>query len=70
MWSLRQRSDGSFYLTFDRTRRFTYSLLGLWEYLGPQDNQLTAHCVRVNEKAGYLCCNDDQGAVRVLVLES
>jgi hypothetical protein len=69
MWSLRQRDDGSFYLTYDRYRRFTNSMRGRWEYVGPQDSAYTAMCVRVNKDAGYTCCNDDEGGVRVLVLE-
>jgi hypothetical protein len=68
MWSARQKSDGEVYLTYDRYR-FTRDLRGLWEYLGPKDNTYTAYAVRVNQNAGYLCCADDEGNVRVLVLE-
>ena len=69
MWSLRQKPNGSFYLTYDRFRRHSWNLRGLWEYVGPQENSHTAHSVRMNRAAGYLCCNDDEGGVRVLVLE-
>ena len=70
MWSLRTKPDGTFYLTFDRKRDYTnYHRMGLWERIGPQGGSITAHCVRVNEKAGYLCVNDDEGDVRVLVLK-
>lgn len=70
MWSLRQKENGEFYLTFDKFRRFTYNLRGLWEFVGPQDVAYTAKAVRVNRNAGLLCCNDDEGGVRVLVLEN
>lgn len=69
MWSLRRKQDGSFYLTYDRFRRFSNNFRGIWEYVGPQDNTYTHHCVRVNENAGHLTANDDEGGVRVLVLE-
>jgi hypothetical protein len=69
MWSLRQRKDGSFFLTYDRERRFTHNLRGTWEFVGPQGNTYTAKCVRTNSQRGLLCCNDDEGNVRVLVLE-
>ena len=67
MWSLRQKDNGEFYLTYDRNR-YPNGLRGLWEYLGPQSNAYTPYAVRVNENAGYLCANDDEGNVRVLVL--
>jgi hypothetical protein len=69
MWSLRQRQDGTFYLTFDRERRTTNKLRGLWEYVGKQGLQYTAHAVRANQEAGYYCVNDDEDGVRVLILE-
>lgn len=69
MWSLKQKQDGEIYLTYDRTRRFMHSYRGIWEFVGPQENAMTAHCVRVNEDAGLICANDDEGNVRVLVLE-
>lgn len=69
MWTVKQKQDGSFYLTYDKFRRFNPNHRGLWEWVGPQDSAQTAYCVRVNEKAGYICCNDDEGNVRVLVLE-
>lgn len=70
MWSLRQKEDGEFFLTFDRSRRFTNNLRGLWEYVGPQDVSYTTHAVKQNERNGLLCCKDDEGAVRVLILEN
>lgn len=69
MWSLRQKQSGEFYLTFDRTRRFSNSLRGIWEYVGKQDVAYTAYATKVNEAAGLLCAKDDEGGVRVLVLE-
>ncbi len=69
MWSLRERKDGTLYLTYDRYRRFTNSLRGIWELVGKQGSTYTDHCVRVNQQAGYFCANDDEGNVRVLVLE-
>ena len=69
MWSLRQKEDGSFFLTFDRYRRYSYNLRGTWEWIGPQGNEYTAYAKRVNENLGYLCANDDEGSVRILVLE-
>jgi len=68
MFRLRQKSDGTIYLTYDRFYRYTYNMPGIWELVGPKDNLLTHHCVRMNEKAGYLCCDDDEGQTRVLVL--
>lgn len=68
MWSLRQKDDGEIYLTYDRSRRFNSQVKGLWEPIGPQGNSYTEHCIRVNTQAGYLCANDDEGNVRVLVL--
>ena len=68
MWSLRVRQDGSMFLTYDKYRRFTFNLRGLWEYVGQQDSLATAKAIAANQKAGYLCCNDDEGGVRALVL--
>jgi hypothetical protein len=69
MWSLRQKPDGSFFLVFDKERRPNHSLRGLWEFVGKQDSIYTARCVRINTEAGLLCANDNEGNVRVLVLE-
>ncbi len=68
MWSLRERNDGTFYLTYDGFRRFNNNLRGLWEVIGRQNHLNTAHLVRENQRRGYLCCNDDEGNVRALVL--
>ena len=69
MWSLRQKQDRSFYLVYDRERRFTHNLRGVWEWVGAQGSEYTAYAVRANRRAGYLCANDNEGGVRVLVLE-
>ena len=74
MWSLRRKQDGSFYLTFDRERRFTFNLPGRWEWIGSQGAtpEGIAHvnrAVKLNRRAGYLVCPDDEGGVRALVLE-
>ena len=69
MWSLRLKDSGEFYLTYDRERRFTRDLRGRWEFLGEQSNAYIPHVIRTNENNGYLCCNDDEGGVRILVLE-
>lgn len=69
MWSLRQKQNGEFFLTYDRSRRYTNNLRGSWEFLGPQDNAYTPYAVRVNQRSGLLCAPDDEGNVRVLVLE-
>ena len=68
MWSLRQKSSGELYLTFDRSRRYDTKMRGLWELVGKKDIAYTAKAVRANEANGLLCCNDDEGNVRVLVL--
>jgi hypothetical protein len=68
MWSLRRRPDDSFYLTYDRDRRYSNQLRGIWELVGPQDTVATDRAVAVNEAIGHLCCKDDEGNVRVLVL--
>lgn len=69
MWSLRVRSDNTFYLTFDRDRRFTNQLRGRWEIIAAQGTPETNKIIRVNSNAGYLCVNDDEGNVRMLVLK-
>ena len=69
MWSLKVRNDGTLYLTFDRERRYTNSLRGVWVLVGPQAVSYTAHAVRINENAGLFCVDDDEGGVRCLVLE-
>lgn len=69
MWSLRLKEDGSFYLTYDMYRRYTNSLPGVWELVGPKDLALTKYCVKVNELRGLLSAEDDQGNMRTLVLE-
>ena len=69
MWSLRFSEKDGFYLTYDRERRRCWGLRGSWEFLGPISNDLTKHCVRVNKKRGLFCVPDDEGDMRVLVLE-
>lgn len=69
MWSLRQKTDSSFYLTYDRDRWFNNRLPGIWELVGPKDSPETRHCVEINKRAGLLTADDDQGNSRVLVLE-
>ena len=68
MWSLRQRTDESFYLTWDRFHRYNYNLPGLWELVGPKNKAETTRFVEINRAAGYLCCGDDEGNMRALVL--
>jgi hypothetical protein len=68
MWSLRERTDGSIYLTFDKFRRYTYTVPGLWEFVGSQIHVDTPRLVEQNRQAGYLVLNDDEGGVRALVL--
>lgn len=68
MWSLRTKSDSSFYLTYDKFRRFDNNLRGLWEFVGSQESLDTARLVKMNQQTGLLCCNDDEGNVRALVL--
>lgn len=68
MWSLAQKEDGEIYLTYDKFRRYNYQYRGIWEFVGPQDNAYTAYAIRVNQNAGHICCNDDEGNVRVLIL--
>jgi hypothetical protein len=69
MWSLRLNRNNEFYLTYDRDRRYTNKLRGIWELVGSQNSNATYRAVEVNQRAGLLCCNDDEGNVRVLVLE-
>lgn len=69
MWTLKQREDDTVCLFYDRSRRFSNSSRGIWEVVGPQGNQYTEYAVRVNEGAGYICADDSEGNVRVLVLE-
>jgi hypothetical protein len=69
MWTLKTKENNEAYLTYDRERRFSPSLRGIWELIGPQSNVYTTHCVVVNQQQGLLCVPDDEGHVRVLVLE-
>lgn len=69
MWSLRVRPDNTVYLTFDRDRRPTNQLRGRWELIAMQNATETNKIIWVNTKSGYLCVDDDQGGVRMLVLE-
>lgn len=68
MFRLKQKPDGTIYLTYDRFYRYSHNMPGRWEIIGPIGTTLTNYCVRVNQKAGYLCCDDDEGQTRVLVL--
>jgi len=68
MWVIKQKSDDSFYLTYDRTRSINPNLRGIWEWVGKSDNLYTAHCVKVNEQQGLICAKDDEGNTRVLIL--
>jgi len=70
MWSLRERNDGAMYVTYDRERFFTRHLRGRYELVGPQNNTYTSYCVRINQEHGLFCVDDDEGNVRVLVLEN
>jgi hypothetical protein len=69
MWSLRARTDNTVYLTFDRDRRPTNQLRGRWEIIAAQGTPETNKIIWVNSKAGYLCVDDEEGNVRMLVLE-
>ena len=69
MWSLRlNEEEGRFCLTYDRNRRHTEALRGVWEFIGLQSNENTLPIARANQANGYLCCEDDEGGVRVLIL--
>lgn len=68
MYSLRQKENGEFYLTYDRERWRIHDLRGRWELVGVTDNEYTKYCTRVNTEAGLLCVPDDEGNTRVLVL--
>lgn len=77
MWTLKMRQDKSFYLNYDKTRRFfqdglgyhSLNLPGQWELICHQGQTGTDHIVQVNKNAGYFCVNDDEGGVRALILE-
>ena len=70
MWSLRRRpEDNTFYLIYDRDRRYNWQLRGVWEYLCGQDNEYTQGYIRTARQNGYLICNDNEGNVRILILE-
>lgn len=69
MWSLRERQNGELFLTYDKTRRFTNNLRGIWEYVGPASNAYTQKCITENSNAGLWTVFDDEGGVRVLILE-
>ncbi len=68
MFSLRQRQDGSFFLTYDKFRYPDRNVRGLWELVGKQYKLETDRLVKINRKAGYMCCDDDEGNVRALIL--
>lgn len=69
MWFLKQKKTGEFYLSRDGYSRFNGNLRGMWEYICQQDGFYASYLVRVNQEAGYLCCNDDENGIRLLVLE-
>lgn len=77
MWTLKMRKDKSFYLTYDKTRRYfqyevgnhSQNLPGQWELICNQGQKDTDHLVRVNQNAGYFLVNDDEGGIRALILE-
>lgn len=69
MWSLSEKQDGSFVLVFDRDRRRTNQLRGSWEIIGAQGTSDTQLSIDTNRRHGSLCCNDNEGNVRILVLE-
>lgn len=68
MWTLKQKPNGTFYLTWDYKRKFDQNYRGIWEYVCSQEALSRARLVRANKEQGYLVANDDEGSVRVLVL--
>ena len=68
MWSLKHRLDGSFVLAWDRERRYDHNFPGLWEFVGKASHAETPRLVEANLAAGYMCCIDNEGNVRALVL--
>ena len=69
MFSLRQRKDGSFYLTWDKERYPTNTLRGYWAWIGAKGAVSTEKSIRVNQEMGRLICDDDEGGTRTLILE-
>lgn len=69
MWRLRLKETGEPYLTYDKEHPFSNNLRGRWELLGLQSNTYVQFCAETNERAGLLCANDDEGNIRVLILE-
>lgn len=68
MWSLRKKANGNFYLTYDRERRPSPALPGIWEYIGPGGTVDTQRLIDINSSAGYIWAPDDEGGIRVLIL--
>lgn len=69
MWRLRQRDDGSVYLTFDKNPNQNSYTRGKWVLIGAKGLPETKSCVNINERHGSICVEDDEGNVRVLVLD-
>lgn len=69
MWSLRTKDDGTFYLTFDRSRRYTYNLRGEWVWICSSTAVTKGFYIQMAKMTGHLVAEDDEGGVRALVLE-
>lgn len=69
MWVIDKKTDGTFYLVYDKARKFNYQLRGLWELIGRSDREDSQFYVRANQQAGYWVLPDDEGNNRMLVLE-
>ena len=69
MWTLKEKQTGELYLAYDKERWFTNNLRGLWELVGPQTSAYARYSADVNRSIGLLCCDDNEGNIRVLVLE-
>lgn len=69
MWTLKTLESGETILTYDKTRYRTNQERGTWAYIGLQSSPMINEIIRINEANGLVCCNDDEGSVRVLVLQ-
>jgi hypothetical protein len=69
MWVLKTKANGEQFLTYDKTKYRDPFQRGSWEYVGPQSSPQIEDIIRFNKQTGLQCVKDDEGGVRVLVLQ-
>lgn len=67
MWILKHKDNGDSYLTYDREARRKPGERGSWQYIGNQESPEMPQLIEINQSNDLVCCNDDEGGVRVFV---